>query len=568
LSISEQREIELKYRVQEQALWETLRTLEQLLDGYLVGPTGVQDTVDVYWDTPDFALTRGGFGLRSRYQKGQWLVTLKEITIAGTMQTQHQQQIGLADRIELEAELAANFPNQLDRQPTFKIFERALSPQAWPPSLWQQVRFTQPNPKVRPIAVLQQSREKRALFHKVAGQKQHLGEMSLDQVWVFAPPADPRPSSQWITAPERLLPKVGNFCEVEFEAASVSQHQYFLALAEQLPKAYALTASTAGKAETALRLLAQVGNDGQWGIQPDTVMGDALRLLWRRQFVELLLNEIKVHHNQDEEGVHDMRVAIRRMRAAARIFKSHVPKKELRPLLKMLRSTANVLGHARDLDISLALLEHSRQVVGGEDDADLVELINSWRAQRTEAYLAVQAWFGQEEYSRFIAKLGKFCTLHSQEQLQADHGSGRMAQQVRHCFPGKIMKRYANMRIYETVTTEAMTLKLFHKLRIEGKRLRYCLEFVQHLLEPTVAPLLIKKLKTIQDCLGNLNDAATMQERLAALDVARADSSAMQAIQSHLDDVIHSEQTKFWRLWQDFLHVETRQQLAQAIAYL
>ena len=565
------REIELKYSVRKQAQWKSLRDQEWLLEGYWLGPINQRETIDVYWDTVDYALTRGGFGLRTRRHNHpgllpgqpdvQWQVTLKEMKI--------DPQIGLADRVEVEDQLPAKALDALDRQPTLKIFQRVLAQQGWPPSAKEQVILHKAAPELRPIAILHQKRGKRALYYQPPNQETNqnepIGEMSLDYVQVYAPPPEPFQVSRWTDYPENALQRAGDFYEIEFEAACAEQHQHHLFLAEQLPKVYSVRPSPAGKAETALQHIAQLAADGLLGVRPTLPMNLALRLIWRQQLTQLLVNESAVRHYQDEEAVHDMRVAIRRMRAAALIFSNHVSKAEIRTLLKVLRATAGILGHARDLDVSASLLERYRSAAGA--DLHTKEVDATWQAQRQEAYTNAQEWFECKAYSRLIKDLARFCNVQPQS-LPATSEDGPSAHQVRHVFPTEILRCYANVRVYEAAITEDAALEIFHALRIEAKRLRYAVEFVRHLLAPEETSLLIKKLKAVQNCLGQLNDADTMQQRLISQPEMLKDPSARHALIAYLDQVIAEEKEKFSPLWLEFVHIETRRQLALAIAYL
>jgi triphosphatase len=558
------REVELKYTVQDQRLWQALQHQDLLLDGYSLGPARRQETVDVYWDTADYALIRGGFGLRTRcYQSPgskrspvEWQVTLKEMK--GDPET------ALANRVEVEALLTAKELDALDRQPDLKLFQRALAQQGWPLSAKQQVIFHQAAPKLYPIAVLLQKREKRMLCQQKGEATEPVGEMSLDDVRVYAPPPEPSHVSRWALRPEKALQPIGDFHELEIEAASEEQYQHYLALAKELAKVYSLAPSPAGKAERALKLVAQFTAEGTLGIQPAMSMNCALRSIWRQQLHQLLVNESKVRHRQDEEAVHDMRVAIRRMRAAERIFKKYVDKRGMRPVLKMLQATALILGEARDLDVSLALLQSYQSASDAQADARVEELAGKWQAQRQEAYIKVQRWLEGKAYSTLIRDLAIFCNTQQAEDCLPGNGDegAPVPYQVRHHFPSEILKRYATVRAYESVMQKDTPLEAYHALRIEAKKLRYAIEFVRHLLEPEATPRLIKKLKAVQDCLGNLNDVDTMQKRLTS------SQAAPPAIVAHLDQVISTEKRNFARLWSGFVHVETRRQLTLAIAHL
>ena len=62
----------------------------------------------------------------------------------------------------------------------------------------------------------------------------------------------------------------------------------------------------------------------------------------------------------DIEALHDMRVAVRRMRAAVELFRPYLPKEHAAYLRKDLRRLGRALGPARDCDVMLANLEAYR----------------------------------------------------------------------------------------------------------------------------------------------------------------------------------------------------------------
>jgi CHAD domain-containing protein len=64
---------------------------------------------------------------------------------------------------------------------------------------------------------------------------------------------------------------------------------------------------------------------------------------------------------RDIEGVHDMRVASRRLRAALELFGEVFPRKDLRPMLRQVKQLADALGEVRDRDVLLARLEAERK---------------------------------------------------------------------------------------------------------------------------------------------------------------------------------------------------------------
>jgi CHAD domain-containing protein len=540
-----QREVELKYRLEDDALLASLRHDDRFLDLFGLGPRRCQKTVDIYWDTADYALTRGGFGLRTRRQDGSWLVTLKELTLPASS--------ALADRVEVEASLDKITLSTFLQKPKLDLLLAVLTKDGRLPSAWQQVRLRKARPALRPLAQLEQVRDKRLVISTDeptdSAGTDPIGELSLDTVQIFAPPSIfDLPT---LFDPSGRAP-VATFREVEIEADQAAQLEHFHTLAIRLKEIPLLTPSEAGKAETAFRQLAHAGE-----IEPSHSMPEAGRLIWRQQLMEVLLNEagVRCHHNED--AVHDMRVAIRRMRAAQRIFGPYFDEKEIDPFLRTLRKTARMLGAARDLDVALDLLD--------KYEISLAPVRTAWEKERKRAYAEAQAWLKDKSYSRFVAAFDRFCRAPGLD-VHARY-AGDTPPQVRHVLPVEIFSHFTNMRAYESVIDAATPLPILHRLRIEGKRLRYALEFIAHLLDPQITPSLVQELKTLQDRLGDINDAAVMGDRLRRFARDHPRISVDRAL-AQLDNVIEAERTSFAPLWAAFIGAETRRRIALAIAYL
>lgn len=100
---------------------------------------------------------------------------------------------------------------------------------------------------------------------------------------------------------------------------------------------------------------------------------------------EVWEHEHRVMDTGDIEGVHDMRVATRRLRAAMEIFAPCFPKKRHRKALGELKGLADCLGTRRDPDV---MIERLREVEGrlAKDDRPGIEsLVEQLRADQVEA---------------------------------------------------------------------------------------------------------------------------------------------------------------------------------------
>jgi CHAD domain-containing protein len=94
------------------------------------------------------------------------------------------------------------------------------------------------------------------------------------------------------------------------------------------------------------------------------------------------------------ERVHDMRVAIRRLRAALEVFEDCFPRKRHRKALKKVKALADALGERRDADVEIELLEGLAGGAATEDRRALGASIAELRARQRQA---------NDDLARFVA---------------------------------------------------------------------------------------------------------------------------------------------------------------------
>ncbi|HZC74456.1 MAG TPA: CHAD domain-containing protein [Gaiellaceae bacterium] len=84
----------------------------------------------------------------------------------------------------------------------------------------------------------------------------------------------------------------------------------------------------------------------------------------------------------DPDGVHDMRVATRRLRAALEIFAPCFPKDEQRALLREVKALADALGERRDPDVQIEALEKLKGELGQGERTGVNGLVAELRARQ------------------------------------------------------------------------------------------------------------------------------------------------------------------------------------------
>ena len=105
----------------------------------------------------------------------------------------------------------------------------------------------------------------------------------------------------------------------------------------------------------------------------DSMAGLACRI-FSYQFASMLAHEKGTIKGEEIEELHDMRVAVRRMRAASKVFEAYLDSSQLEPYLKELRKTLRALGRVRDLDVFQEKAENYLKTLPPEREHDLDSL--------------------------------------------------------------------------------------------------------------------------------------------------------------------------------------------------
>lgn len=107
----------------------------------------------------------------------------------------------------------------------------------------------------------------------------------------------------------------------------------------------------------------------------------------------------------DIEGVHDMRVATRRLRAVMEIFAVCFPKQQHRRALREVKELADVLGERRDPDVMIDGLEAIAAGLAPGDRTGIRHLEQTLRARQAEANERLAATLDRIERERLRERL-------------------------------------------------------------------------------------------------------------------------------------------------------------------
>lgn len=237
----------------------------------------------------------------------------------------------------------------------------------------------------------------------------------------------------------------------------------------------------------------------------DTMAEAARKTLWRH-WKRARDAEPVARGGADVEGVHDLRVAVRRMRVALRVFRDWLDREATRPLRRRLRRTAWRLGAVRDLDVFYDKTQRHLDTLPEDRRTELDALLAAWSTQHSRARAELMAWLGSGKFRRFKAEAGEFLQK-PEVDVDRPRSSPPIGDRVRDVVPILLLRGLTAVRAHgERVAGPDAPLERFHRLRIACKRLRYTLEFFERVLGAP-AERLIGQLTDVQDHLGNLQDA-------------------------------------------------------------
>jgi CHAD domain-containing protein len=238
--------------------------------------------------------------------------------------------------------------------------------------------------------------------------------------------------------------------------------------------------------------------------------GEAFRAIGENCLRQIVTNE-RLVPTGEAEALHQMRIGLRRLRAAIAIFAKMTADSEQKRIKGELKWITNELGPARDLDVFAADILKPLAKHG-----DHAETQRAFASARAKAYETAAGAIRSDRFRHALLDLAEWIEV-GPWTLDETLGKRRERKVKKHA-----AKRLARMR--SDVRDKGDDLRELdarkrHKLRIEAKALRYAIEFFAGLFpdgeNARRREAALSALKEIQDELGALNDLA-QREALAS----------------------------------------------------
>ncbi|WFU43779.1 CHAD domain-containing protein [Bradyrhizobium sp. CB82] len=236
-------------------------------------------------------------------------------------------------------------------------------------------------------------------------------------------------------------------------------------------------------------------------LNPDLSAGEAFRVIGRAAFRHFSANADPVR-NGEPEGIHQMRVGLRRLRAAISLFSKILSGAGMERTKTELKWLTTELAPAREIDVFM-----TENIEPATHDALLRRggkaIKQEFSERRDEAFARAARAVNSQRYRTLLID-----TLQWIEAKQTT--ATEDAEMLIDKFADRLLRRRVKKARRDGRHLGDMSSRERHKFRIRIKKIRYAVEFFESLYgrksKQKLLARMSKHLKKSQDALGSLND--------------------------------------------------------------
>lgn len=246
---------------------------------------------------------------------------------------------------------------------------------------------------------------------------------------------------------------------------------------------------------------------------------EAFRVTVLECLAQVAANAPAVLQSRDVEGLHQMRVGLRRLHVALNAFGEEFRTPALKELRKRTKAFTDTIGPARDLDVFISeLLEEPAAAANGRSDA-FANLRERAEDARKLAWDEAAASISSAAFSVFLDDVAVAAETHAwftkgfsgttNAHFAVDAPVKPTAARMLDEHLSRVMKRGRHMK--------TLGERERHRLRVALKKLRYAAEFFGPLYNKKPGKKYVRRLKALLDDLGSLNDVVAVRGTLTRL---------------------------------------------------
>jgi CHAD domain-containing protein len=288
---------------------------------------------------------------------------------------------------------------------------------------------------------------------------------------------------------------------------------------------------------------------------------EAARRILQRHWEQFASRTYGVTNRRDPEYVHEMRVAIRRFRSAADVFRDCL-EGGLKQWKREVSTLAERLGAIRDADVFIESLRKRLADAPRSHRAILLKIIQSREAISEAGRRELRTVLGGSEYRDIQPWLARLAALGEPGGRRlGKRRAGPMWREARRSlrrYLGDVYKYGRNLRKLPPLQQ--------HALRIDVKRLRYLAESVQDFYGPGFEDA-IGQMSQLQDLLGEVHDSYVYADWLGeeSRRIGKKSDAAIRGLVEYLEVNRGRCLKRATRIWKEFRGRKSRKRLLKMI---
>lgn len=312
--------------------------------------------------------------------------------------------------------------------------------------------------------------------------------------------------------------EVTTICQIELELKRGNPETLF-AVASQIAKHVPLRLGSPRKADVGYQLLNRVEPTPTYMVplklRSKMTVEDAFVAILTNCLEQIRGNEAVVLESRDIEGVHQMRVGLRRLKSLFSVFASAIPKDFTTPFKEQLAVVAEPLGAARDWDVFIdERLSPIREALPEEKlFSDLQKAANR---KRGYAYRKLRNAILSRQYGEAMIGITSWLVHRGWRTEMTQKQLKELKRPVRSLAEAMLKKGHQKI-LQKAGNLDLATDDAWHDLRLAIKKQRYSVGFFLTCFPGKASKAYSKASKRLQDHLGKLSDLVMADSHLQQL---------------------------------------------------
>jgi CHAD domain-containing protein len=242
-------------------------------------------------------------------------------------------------------------------------------------------------------------------------------------------------------------------------------------------------------------------------VTADITLAEAARRLMMLPYKVILANIDGAIRDGDPEFLHEMRVALRRLRALLRHFKKLVPEPDAERIEAQLARMTRELGPARDADVWMAFLHREGKRLALEQNSHWQPFLAYHEQQRCRHQDAVRRSLSKRNLMPWRRDMAQLLRVHLPSLARVP------STDLLPAFAAKRLRKTFKAAMKQGGLRHQADSACWHQLRIALRKARYVGEFFGEVIGPS-ARKLTRRLKQAEQALGRIHDLDVALELL------------------------------------------------------